>query len=310
MIGINQIAQNCRRLNIHNSGEVVKFVSFIAYKACSDFKERKNMKNQIQQVSAYEIQKQAIDKLSFTFDRDYLNEASRKTNYGFATVVVHGSYFTVHLHREYIPTNELCLELFVKRAFRYLILGTALFKLPTHKEETNVKTGEITIKEFPENEVTTASEFFTRIYSQKRLKCMELCFDIHKKLANYLRREDFYLEKETTFYSKDFKYYISSNKHKSFLCIYDKAKQLIEQKHQNIMCTLYRVEFRLYSESFTIVKKNRGKDLLSLSYSEVLTTVAQYIHRRIKKLKMNVDALSYAIQDSHPALYMLLNRPK
>ena len=99
------------------------------------------MKDQIQQVSAYEIQKQAIDKLSFTFDRDYLNEASRKTNYGFATVVVHGSYFTVHLHREYIPTNEPCLELFVKRAFRYLILGTALFKLPTHKEETNVKTG-------------------------------------------------------------------------------------------------------------------------------------------------------------------------
>lgn len=290
---------------------VVKTIDYDAYTVHPDFKEQAAMKKLISRVSAYAIQRQAIDKLSFTFNRDYLNESSiRKTNYGFATVVVHGNFFTVHLHREYIPTDELSLELYVKRAFRYLILCTPIFRLPTEKHETNIQNGEITNKFFPENEVHTAEEFFNRIYSQKALKCIELCFDVNKNLSTYLLHSDFFVEEGTTFYSQDYKKYDSGNKHKSFLCIYDKAKEQYDRKHQYVMCTQYRVEFRLYSESFTIVKKDKGKQLLSLCYDDLLTAVAPYILRRLKKLKINVAPLSKAIRHSHPALYMLLNRPK
>ena len=117
---------------------LLKQVEFSAYTVSADRKEEREMRACIEEVPEHLIYDQAIDKISFTFHRDFLNEDCKWwcLNLEFVTVTVHGEYFTVHFHREYINPYVQSILNELQKMFRYLILCTPLFKLPITKRTT------------------------------------------------------------------------------------------------------------------------------------------------------------------------------
>ena len=288
---------------------LLKQVEFTAYTVSADRDERNSIRKNIERVPENVISDQSIDKISFTFHRDFLNEDCNWwcLNLGFATVKVHGEYFTIHFHREYINPYVQNISDHLWMMFRYLILCTPLFKLPITKRTTSGHSDKVLEeKEFKGNHITNTEEFFSLIYKQRRLKCIELCFDVRKHLTNYLVWNEFNLYKGTL-YSKDYKEYASGCKRWSAISIYDKAKEQRERKHKNINCTLYRFEIRLRSERFIIMKKNRGHKLLNQDYEGLLEDLMPCILKQIRKLGITVDMLKEALPKSQKTLRKILN---
>lgn len=158
-----------------------------------------------------------IDKMAFLFKQEYLNPYSPAIEHnksGLFTLNRHGDYFTVNIHKEYIPTDEN-LEAFVESVFRYLVFSQDLFFLPIRKTEYNHETGEITETDFQCGSVDSDEEFFQKIYESRKLKCIELCFDMNIRVRRYLKPEDFH-DYKGTLYSKDYRVYDSGNVKESF----------------------------------------------------------------------------------------------
>ena len=287
---------------------LLKQVEFSAYTVSADRKEEREMRACIEEVPEHLIYDQAIDKISFTFHRDFLNEDCKWwcLNLEFVTVTVHGEYFTVHFHREYINPYVQSILNELQKMFRYLILCTPLFKLPITKRTTEGNSNKVLEeKEFEENHIKTADEFFSKIYKQKRLKCIELCFDVQKILTNYVVKKE-YNPFRGTLYSKDYKIYASGCKRRSVISVYNKEKQLKEVKHKNIQGTLYRFEIRLRSERLIVMKKDRGEKLLNQSYGDLLEDVLPCILKQIRKLGITVNMLKEALPESQKTLRSIL----
>lgn len=288
---------------------ILNQVEFTAYTVSADRETINSIRKHIERVPENVISNQAIDKISFTFHRDFLNEDCNWwcLNLSFATVKVHGEYFTVHFHREYINPYVQSISDHLWMMFRYLILCTPLFKLPVLKRIT-IGTSDTVLeeKEFKENYITTADEFFSMIYKQRRLKCIELCFDVHKHLTNYVLWNEF-KPYDGTLYSNDFKIYDTGCKRWSILSIYDKAREQRERKHRNMQGTLYRFEIRLRSERFIIMKKDRGHKLLNQGYEDLLDDLMPCILKQIRKLGITVDMLKEALPENQKTLREILN---
>lgn len=250
----------------------------------------------------------SIDKLSYTFPRDLLNEDGYALRYKSGAISItltkNGDYFVVNLHREYIPHDRNIAQ-YVKDAFEYLIYCMGVFKLPTKKTVTDYrKNKKVMVKSLPENNVATPDEFFRRIYEQRKLSCIELCFDMHLNMLPLFKLDDFTVV-NTTLYSNDYKVYGSGNMKRSLLCIYDKAKEQKARKNRNLYCLLWRLEMRLHANSFTILKK-KERELLDNDYEGLLEWLKPYIRRHLRKLGIDFSKLIEALPDEQWWLYNLL----
>ena len=254
-----------------------------------------------------------IDKICYIFPRDYLDEKGHGCKYknGAVTITLlkNFEYFLVCIHKEYIPQGANLKE-YVRDVFKYIVYCTSVFKLPVKKTVIDYrKNGEITETEYPENNVTTPEEVFERIYSQRKLHSIELCFDMHLNLYRLFNPDEFNKSSKcgNTLYSKDYRVYESKNRKLSMLCIYDKAEQLWKKKHRRIYCTLWRFELRLFTASFTIMKNN-GDELLNRSYEELLETLEPHLRRHIRKLGIIFDKFLSALPDNQCWLRKLLSK--
>ncbi len=257
-----------------------------------DVKERLKYKKAIKRQTSDEHYYHGIDKLTFVYSADYLDSyvlSKSVMKKGAVTIDRHGKYFNVQIHNEYIPINEN-LESFIENVFKYLVYYKNLFILPLKKITYNQKTGVVNVSSNPENDVKTEEEFFDRIYSMRKLKCIELCFDMHFNIRNYFDMKLFNIVKSTIYSKADYRVYGSMNVKKSMLCIYDKRKEQKDRKHRELSCTFERFEIRLFDTSFKVIKEgNNG--LLDCTYEELIVKLTPLIRKHLKKL--NIDFSSF-----------------
>lgn len=299
---------NYKKAAVWDDGERVSHREYEieACKVETDFKTYQEYKKLIERQTGNEHYYHAIDKLTFSFPRDYLkrNFDSSKYKNGPFSINVNRSYFSLHIHKEYLPIDT-SIEDSVKNIFKYIIYCKDVFVLPLKKTSYDYISGEVREYYYPENKVDTEEEFVEKIYSKRILKCIELCFDMHLNIRKFLDISEFRIFK-STLYSKDYTVYSSGNVKTSLICIYDKAKQLLEKKHKDIGCTLWRFEIRLYSTSFSVMKKNGGKDLLNCTYEELVMKLLPYIRKRVKKQRICFERLLEVLPDSQHLLRIIL----
>lgn len=294
--------------------QVLGKVEFKAYTVWAGKKATETVPLEIERQPNDVIKFNAIDKISFTCHRDYLNEISDYKKYtgGLFSISTHGEYFTVHIHREYIPL-DMNLSAFVHKVFKKIILETEIFKVPVEKTEKPSQK-----KTFYKGNVCNSPlEFYNIIFNQLRLKCIELCFDMHSRIMNYVNGENFF-NHFGTLYSKDYKVYkvhphkckgllINGSKRYSIICIYDKAKEQRERKKKEMKEELYRFEIRLRSERFSILKKERGSELLDNDYPSLLKVLMPVIVKHFKKLNIDVSVLKASLPRTQKMLFEILN---
>ena len=234
----------------------------------------------------------SIDKIGFTFSRDYFNAKDNTMKYknGAVSLVPIGAYFLYNINNEYISLNTN-LENQVLHTFEHTVYGTDIFQIPYSKTIQDCNTGEIYSEEIPlENEVKNSGEFFERIYSMKKLNVIELCFDFNipysKMVKEYLYATDFNpdSEEENTLYSKDYHCTEDGHRRKSILCVYDKTLQLRKKKGIRTTQDITRIEFRIYSRNFHVLTY---PDILNRTYTELVEYLIPYIVRYMRK-KMNI----------------------
>ena len=300
------------RYNINK--QVIGKVEFKAYTVWAGKKAAETVALEIERQPNDAIKFNAIDKISFTCHRDYLNEISDYKTHkrGAFSITTHGEYFTIHIHREYIPLN-MNLSAFVHKVFKQIILGTEIFKVPVEKTEKPSQKK----KFYKGNVCNSPSEFYNIIFKQLRLKCIELCFDMHSRIMNYVNGDNFF-NHCGTLYSKDYKVYqvrphkckellVDGSKTHSIICIYDKAKEQRERKKKEMKDELYRFEIRLRSERFSILKKERGSELLDNDYPSLLKALMPVIVKHFKKLNIDVSVLKASLPRTQKILFEILN---
>lgn len=277
-----------------------------ACKIETDFEVYKEYSKLIERQTGNEHYYHAIDKLSFSFSIDYLNKNWHSYVYknGLFSLNIHGNYFTLHIHKEYLPIDKN-IEDSIKNIFKYIVYCKNVFILPLKKTSYDYISGEVREYLYPDNKVDTEEEFLEKIYSKRILKCIELCFDMHLNTREFLDISEFISLKDTL-YSKDYTVYSSRNIKKSLLCIYDKAKELREKKNRNIDCMLWRFEIRLYNTSFSVMKKNGGRDLLNCTYEELVMKLLPHIRKHIKKQEICFNRLLEVLPDNQYLLRMIL----
>lgn len=233
-----------------------------------------------------------IDKIGFTFSRDYFNAKDNTMKYknGAISLVPLGAYFLFNINNEYISL-ENNLKNQVNNIFNSTVYGTNIFQIPYSKTIQDCETGEIYSEEMPaDNEVKNSIEFYERIYSLKKLNVIELCFDFnmpYSKMVNeYLYETDFNpdLKEENTIYSKDYHCTEDGHRRKSILCVYDKTLQLMKKKGIRTTLDITRLEFRVYSRNFNVLKH---PDILDRTYNELVEYLTPYIVRYMRK-KTNI----------------------
>ena len=232
-----------------------------------------------------------IDKIGFTFNRDYFNAKDNTMKYknGAISLVPMGAYFLFNINNEYISL-ENNLQNQVNNIFNSAVYGTNIFQIPYSKTIQDYGTGEIYSVKMPlENKVLNSIEFFERIYSMKKLNVIELCFDFnmpYSKILEYLYETDFCpdVEKKNTLYSADYHCTEDGHRRKSVLCIYDKTEQLKTKKKMRTTQDITRIEFRLYRSSFHVLTH---PDILNRTYTELVEYLTPYIVRYMRK-KTNI----------------------
>ena len=233
-----------------------------------------------------------IDKIGFTFNRDYFNAKDNTMRYknGAISLVPMGAYFLFNINNEYISL-ENNLKDQVNNIFNSTVYGTNIFQIPYSKTILDCETGEIYSKEMPlENEVKNSTDFFERIYNMKKLNVIELCFDFNmpysQMINEYLYKTDFNpdLYEENTLYSNDYHYTEDGHRRKSILCVYDKTLQLRNKKRIMTTQDITRIEFRIYSRNFHVLTH---PDILNRTYKELVEYLTPYIVRYMRK-KTNI----------------------
>ena len=246
----------------------------------------------IQRYNSDLITPSGIDKIGFTFNRDFFNAKDNTMNYknGAVSLVPIGAYFLFNINNEYISLNDN-LAYQVYDIFKHTILGTNIFQIPYSKVIKDCITGEVYSEEMPiGNSVKDASEFFECIYRMKKLNVIELCFDFNmpysKMVDEYLYETDFNpdIEEKRTLYSKDYHCTKDGHRCKSILCVYDKTYQLRTKKGIRTTQDITRIEFRIYSRNFHVLKHS---DILNRPYTELVEYLTPYIVRYMRK-KTNI----------------------
>ena len=310
------------RLNM-KGGTVMKRVSFDYIKFLDPELGQSINKNIVRQHSLL-MDKMSIDKLTFKYHRDFLNEGDipeeleklkngLKVTFlkGAVTIRAYGEWFWIDLHREYMPLDKPLSE-YVETVLRYLILCTKLFKLPIHKETEEYEGGTIKEKDYSEfSNITTDEEYFQSIYDQRQLDCIELCFDFHGfRMMPYLPKEFRFNIEKNTYYLNDYRKYRNGSKHRSMITLYDKRKQQEDKKPRHVRGIWERFEIRLYPYSFSCMKGDKGLELLNHTYEELLDIVSKPIKSHIKRYGMDFTEFREHLPEGYERLYMLLSVPK
>ena len=315
-------------------GQIIKLVDF-SYASSFNSELGKSLKEEITYQSNPLMDMMSIDKVSYKFHRDFLKERRivdntlkvRRTKDswskyylgGAVSISIHGEWFWVHFHREYIPL-DIPLSEYIEKVFRYLILCTNLFKLPLHKTITSLgseevqeeEQGKVQEKDFPKfHSIDTEEEYFHAIYTQRILDCIELCFDFHGFVMNpYLPKEFSFNIKEDTYYLNDYREYKNGSEHRSMLVLYDKRKCLLEKKHRYIPGIWERFEIRLYPYSFSCMKGAKGLELMNNTYEGLFDVLSKPIKSHIKRYGMDFTEFREHLPEGYERLYMLLSVPK
>ena len=303
---LNLHIENRRRTPKDKDGNVYREIGYKAVILETSLQETLKHSSVIKTPSVGDFYYHSIDKLTFSLSTDYLNDDSYGTKYTGGAVVIrkYGSYFCINLNKEYIPIDRSIKE-YVEDMFRFLAFNINLFQLPIKKTVMDYKNGLVTETEFPENKVTTAENFLKRILEETKLKCIELCFDMHLRIREFVNRNDFRNYKGTLYSIKDYKVYESKNIKKSLICIYDKTKQLEDVKHRKILSHIERFEIRLFDTSYTIMKKH-SMELLDHTYEELVDILLPHIVKHMKKLGLDFTRLLERLSDNQKILQKIL----
>lgn len=244
--------------------------------------------------------KKGIDKLTFSLPRDYCNESFRNHfKNGAVTTRTWGNFMFIDIHREYIPHGDNLLA-HCNNAIGYLLCGGA-FKIPITKTTCSYnETGEqVSVKEekFDTQQYRTFDLFSNHIRQQLKLSCIELCFDYQLPIRSYLNKEQF-LGEQGTLYSPDYKVYGNGNRKKSFVCVYDKAKQLRDSKHRIMYRKqLERVEFRLYRQWHKRMFVE-WENFLDTSYTGLLAKCTPVIRKQCEEMHIDFSRLCEQLPDN------------
>ncbi len=233
-----------------------------------------------------------IDKIGLSLPLDYLNEKEAKHckfSNGMFSTRTHGAYFHIDVHGEYLDAGKSLISQ-IKPIITFLC-KRSFFKVPQRKETITFSqtTGEIIsvkeehYKEAPED----INEFIEIIYSKILLTNIEIKFDYERSIKKLFKPLDFNII-EGTLYSKDYKIYKGGKRLKSFLCIYDKAKQLDEVKHTCLATPINRIECKLFSQALSY---HGSMKLLEGNFIELFQRVKPIIVKKLKKLNIDFSLL-------------------
>lgn len=290
---------------INREGQVVKCLTFDAVfiregSFTSTFRANK--------LNRQFYDQSGIDKIGLILPLDYVNEDVAKpykfTN-GMFTTRIHAGYLHIDVHGEYLEVEKNLLDQ-IKPIIHYLC-SKSFFKVPRIKNtiELSEKTGEVIncrekqFQEIPEN----ISQFETIIYKNIVFTNLELKFDFQRAIIDLLDSSDFNTF-EGTLYSKDYKVYRSGKRIKSSLCIYDKARQLDEVKNKSLSTKLYRVEFRVFSQT---LKYYGGMKLLDQTFISLLQRLRSTIANKLRRLEIDFSQL-IVILPQQDLLRCILNK--
>lgn len=233
-----------------------------------------------------------IDKIGLSLPRDYLNEIEAKHykySNGMFSTRTHGAYFHLDVHGEYLELGKSLISQ-IKPIISFLC-KRSFFKVPQRKETIifSQATGEIIsvneerYKETPAN----IDDFIEIIYSKFLLTNIEIKFDYERSLEKLFNPFNFN-RIEGTLYSKDYKIYKGGKRSKSFLCIYDKTKQLDEVKHTCLSTSVNRIECKLFSQALSY---HGSMKLLEGNFIELFQRVKPIIVKKLKKLNIDFSLL-------------------
>ena len=305
--------------------QVVKTVSFEYLTLSPDMELAKSFCSAIKKQGNLDMWTRTIDKISFRYPRDYLNESHicdengcihgnpdrYKRSYlsGAVTIRVYAQWFWVHIHREFIPL-DVKLSDYIESIFKYLIFCTTLFKIPLMRTQAYINKPPYEITRYDLNSnIQTKEEYFEHIYSLKSLACIELCFEFSFRISEYLPKEYFFLYKGT-YYSLDYRRRKNGTIVPSMMTLYDKAKEQKERKHKyRYLLHKYweRFEIRLYPISFSCMKGERGIALLNNDYGGLVKVLTRYIRCHIHRLKIDFSEFLENLPEEHDILRNLLN---
>ena len=303
---LNLHIENRRRTPKDKDGNVYREIEYKAIILETPLHEALKYSSAIKTPYVGDFYYHSIDKLTFSLSTDYLNDDAYGTKYTGGAVVIrkHGKYFYINLNKEYIPIDRNIKE-YVEEMFSFLAFNINLFQLPIKKTVTDHEDGLVTETEFPENNVTTAEDFLRRILKETKLKCIELCFDMHLRIREFINKNDFRNYKGTLYSIKDYKVYESKNIKKSLICIYDKTKQLEDVKNRKILSHIERFEIRLFDTSYTIMKKH-SMELLDHTYEELVDILLPHIVKHMKKLDIDFTRLLERLPNNQKILRRIL----
>lgn len=301
--------------------ELVKLVDFEYISMTLPESKEKLREGIVHQYSPF-MDSRGIDKLSFRYHRDWLKEnkvIDEKGNikrigdcyrqsylYKAVEIIIGKSYFWINLNGEFIPLDRPLNE-YVEQVFRYLILCTSLFKIPLRKESTDLITGEVKSKIYPENQsISTAEEYFHVIYDKRELTCIELCFDFHAEMRQYLPNEFSKIIGDSTLYTNDYRKYKNGWEHRSMLTLYDKRVQQNTKRHRHIHVSWERFEIRLFPYTFSCLKGESGRKLLDNTYDELIEVLSTPIKSHIKRYKLDFSDFVNQLPKGYEILEELL----
>jgi len=228
-----------------------------------------------------------LDKITLSLPLDYLNEdAPLKYRNGPISLRRHGAYVSIDIHGEYISHDKNILEQ-VKSVVHFL-LNRGFFKVPVLKVELSYPEKEVlTVQEY-EREIRNRDEFIQTILDNITLSGIEVRYDLETSVLPHLKKKEFNIVGESTYYSKDYRYYENGNKRKSMLCIYDKSKQMEEVKKCSLERQITRVEFRPNRYQMS---KLGGLEALNSVFENLYQRLMPILVKSLKKLKISFENL-------------------
>jgi len=239
-----------------------------------------------------------IDKIGLSLPRDYLNEIEAKHykySNGMFSTRTHGAYFHLDVHGEYLELGKSLISQ-IKPIISFLC-KRSFFKVPQRKETIifSQATGEIiSVKEEHYKETpANIDDFIEIIYSKFLLTNIEIKFDYERSLKGLFNPSDFNII-EGTLYSKDYKLYKGGKRSKSFLCIYDKAKQLDVVKHAYISTPITRIELKLFSQALSY---HGSMNLLECNFATLFHRLKPILIKKLKKLGIDFSQLTSSLSE-------------